>query len=59
MDKTSNSLRRVRGYIVLLVVCAIYAVLPESPREIAKDNARQLAGAAIAWVVAHTGRVEK
>ena len=59
MDRTRASLRRVRVYVILLLVCAVYAALPVSDRENAKAHARQMVGDAINWAVAHVGRIEQ
>jgi hypothetical protein len=57
MDKTRASLRRVRVYLALLLICGVYAVLPHDHG--AKARARDAAGSAMDWAAAHIWRIEK
>lgn len=49
MDKTRASLRRVRVYAALLVVCGVYAILPPTQREAAHQRAHDITRAALDW----------
>jgi hypothetical protein len=55
MDKTRASLRRVRVYAVLLVVCGVYAVLPPTQREAARLRAHDITEAALDWAAHRFG----
>jgi hypothetical protein len=55
MDKTRASLRRVRVYAVLIVVCLLFAGLPQTRREINQQRAQYLTSAAVEWVAHHLG----
>lgn len=49
MDKTRASLRRVRGYAAVVVMCLLYACLPPTHREIAQQRANWLMQSAMDW----------
>lgn len=53
MDKTRASLRRVRVYAVLLVVCGVYATLPADDRKGAQQRIQDAAHAALDWAAHH------
>lgn len=53
MDKTRASLRRVRIYAALLVVCGVYAVLPPTQREAAHMRVHGITQAAVDWAAEH------
>lgn len=55
MDRTRASLRRVRVYVILLIVCGIYAVLPLTQREAALDRASSIAQSATTWAAHRLG----
>lgn len=57
MDKTRASLRRVRFYAAVLIICGIYAALPHDHG--AKSHARQAVGSALDWTASHIWRGEK
>lgn len=55
MDNTRASLRRVRGYIALLIVCGVYAMLPPTQREAALSRATSIAHSATDWAAHRLG----
>ena len=56
MDKTRASLRRARVYAAVLLVCAIYATVPQPHRETLRGTIRAAAGDAIGWAQDHLRR---
>lgn len=49
MDKTRASLRRVRVYAVLILGCLLYAGLPLTHREMARERAQHIIESANDW----------
>lgn len=50
MDKTRASLRRVRVYTMLILGCLLYAGLPLTHREIARERAQHVMESATDWM---------
>lgn len=51
MDRTRDSLRRVRLYILVLIACGFYAAMPRPERDEAVMRAREAAHGAARWAV--------